>query len=111
MKVIAVLIVLTGLVIGIGAVLEFRYFGPEARQFWVGVFTTPASVFFIAAGVLLWRRGRGARRVVLMAGLVMACATVAATALDVMGPPATLLGVVGALTALGWAWRSRALAV
>ena len=111
MKFIAVLMVLVGVVIGTGAVLEFRYFGPEARQFWVGVFTTPASVFFIVAGILLWCRGRGARRLVLMAGLVMACATVAATALDVMGPPATLLGIIGALAASGWAWKSRALAV
>jgi hypothetical protein len=111
MKFVAVLMALIGVVIGTGAVLEFRYFGPDARQFWVGVFTTPAGVFFTVAGILLWRRGRGARRVVLAAGLVMACATVAATALDVMGPPATLLGIVGALVATGWAWRSRALAV
>ena len=109
MKFVAVLMVLIGLVIGEGAAMEFRYFGPDARQFWVGVFTTPASVFFIIAGILLWRRGRVAQRVVLIAGLVMACATIAATALAVMGPPATLLGVVGALLATGWAWRSRAL--
>jgi thiosulfate reductase cytochrome b subunit len=111
MKFVAALMVLIGVVIGTGAVLEFRYFGPDATQFWVGVFTTPASVLFIVAGILLWRRGRGARRIVLMAGLVMATATLAATALDVMGPPATLLGFAGALTAIGWAWRSRALAV
>ena len=103
--------VLTGVVIGAGAVLEFRYFGPEARQFWVGTFATPAGVCFAVAGILLWRRGRGARRMVLAAGLVMACATVAATALDVMGPPATLLGVVGAVVATGWAWRTRAVDV
>lgn len=111
MKFIAVLMALIGVVLGAGAVLEFRYFGPDARQFWVGVFTTPACVFFIVAGILLWRHGQRARRVVLMAGLVMACATVAATALDVMGPPATLVGMVGALVATGWAWRSRALVV
>jgi hypothetical protein len=111
MKFVAALMALVGVVIGTGAVLEFRYFGPDARQFWVGVFTTPAAVFFTAAGILLWRRGQGARPMVLAAGLVMACATVAATALDVMGPPATLLGVVGALGATGWAWRSRALVV
>ncbi len=110
MKFVAVLMVLIGLVIGWGAAMEFRYFGPDARQFWVGVFTTPAGVFFIIAGILLWRRGQAARRPVLVAGLAMACATVAATALDVMGPPATLLGIVGALAAVGWAWRSRALA-
>ncbi len=111
MKLVASLMALIGVVIGTGAVLEFRYFGPDARQFWVGVFTTPAAVFFTVAGILLWRRGRGARRVVLAAALVMACATVAATALDVMGPPATLLGVVGAVAAAGWAKRSRALTV
>ena len=111
MKFVAILMALIGVVIGTGAVLEFRYFGPDARQFWVGVFTTPAGVFFTVAGILLWRRGRGARRLVLVAGLVMACATIAATALDVMGPPATLLGVVGALVATGWAWWSRAIVV
>ena len=111
MKFVAILMALIGVVIGTGAVLEFRYFGPEARQFWMGVFAAPAGVFFTVAGILLWRRGQGARRIVLLAGLVMACATVAATALDVMGPPATLLGVVGALVAMGWAWRSRTLAV
>jgi hypothetical protein len=111
MKVVAALLALIGLVIGAGALLEFRYFGPEARQFWVGAFTAPAGFFLTAAGILLWRRGRGARRVVQAAGLAMACATVAATALDVMGPPATLLGIVGALAATGWALRSRALAV
>jgi len=111
MKFVAVLMVFIGVVIGTGAALEFRYFGPETRQFWVGVFTTPAGVFFTFAGILLWRRARGGRRIVLLAGLVMACATVAATALVVMGPPATLLGIIGALMAMGWAWRSRALAV
>ena len=111
MKLVAVLMILAGVVIGAGAALEFRYFGPEARQFWVGAFTTPAAIFLAVAGVLLWRRGRGARRTVLASGLVMAGATVAATALDVMGPPATLLGMVGALVAVGWAWKSRAVAV
>ncbi len=107
MKFVAALMVLIGIVIGTGALLEFRYFGPETRQFWVGVFATPAGAFFTVAGILLWHRGRSARRIVLMAGLVMACATVAATALDVMGPPATLIGLVGALVAMGWARRSR----
>ena len=111
MKVVAVLMVLIGVVIGTGAVLEFRYFGPGTSQFWAGVLAAPAGAFFTLAGVWLWRRGRGARRAVLAAGLAMACATVAATALDVMGPPATLLGIVGALVAAGWAWRARPLTV
>lgn len=111
MKLVAVLMVIVGAIIGTGAALEFRYFGPEARQFWVGVFTTSAGVFFTVAGILLWRRGRNARRLVLLAGAFMACATIAATALDVMGPPATLLGVVGSLVAAGWAWRTHAPAV
>ena len=110
MKLVAALLVLVGVIIGTGAVLEFRYFGPGTRQFWAGVIATPAGAFFTVAGVLLWRRGQDARRIVLVAGLVLACATVAATALDVMGPPATLLGVIGAFVAMGWAWRSRAIA-
>ena len=110
MRLVAILLVVVGVVIGVGAALEFRYFGPEARQFWVGVFTTPACVLFIVAGVLLWRRGHKARRVVLLAGVVMAGATIAATAADVMGPLAALLGGVGSLVAAGWAWRTRAAA-
>ena len=111
MKFVAALLVLVGVVIGTGAVLEFRYFGPETRQFWAGVIATPAGAFFTVTGILLWLRGLGVRRLVLVAGLVMACATVAATAFDVMGPPATLLGIIGAFVAMGWAWRSRTLAI
>ena len=108
MKIVAVFMVLTGLVIGAGAVREFGHFRPEHTSFWVGVFTTPASLFFVAVGVLLWFRGPGIRRLVMLAGLVMATATVAATALATMGLPATLTGLAGALVALGWAWKTRA---
>ena len=107
MKVVAILMVLIGVVIGAGAVMEFRYFGPDSTQFWVGVFTTPASVFFIVAGVMLWLRGHRVRQVVLFAALSMAAATIAATALEVMGPPATLTGTIGAVAALAWYRWSR----
>ena len=107
MKAIAVLMVLIGVVIGAGAVQEFRYFGPESRQFWVGVFTTPASLFFVIAGVMLWLRGARVRRIVLLAALVMSTATIAATALEVMGPPATLISMIGVLFVIGWYWRNR----
>jgi hypothetical protein len=108
MKFVAILMVLAGVLIGAGAAHEFWYFGPETREFWVGVFATPAGFFFTVAGILLWRRGSGARRVVMIAALVMASATVAASALRVMGPPATLTGVISSLVALGWTWKSRA---
>jgi hypothetical protein len=108
MKIVAVFMVLTGLVIGEGAVREFAYFRPEHTQFWVAAFTTPASLFFVAVGVLLWFRGPRVRRLVVLAGLVMATATVAATALAIMGRPATLTGLAGVLVALGWAWKTRA---
>jgi hypothetical protein len=107
MKIVAVFMVLTGLVIGAGAALEFAYLGPEHTQFWVAVFTTPAGLLFAGVGVLLWFRGAGIKRLVVLAGLVMATATVAATALGIMGPPATLTGLAGALVALGWAWKAR----
>lgn len=107
MKVVAVIMVLFGIVLGYGAVMEFRYYGPDDSAFWVGVFTTPASVYFAIAGILLWRRGAAARGVVLTAALAMAAATIAATALRVMGIPATLMGLSGALLAIGWAWKSR----
>jgi hypothetical protein len=109
MKLIAILMVLAGLAIGVGAAPEFWYYGPESIQFWVGVFATPAGFFFTYAGILLWLRGSGARQVVLVAALVMVSATVAATALGVMGAPAALVGVVSSVVALAWTWRSRSL--
>lgn len=108
MKILALFMVLAGLVIGAGAALEFVYYGPEDAAFWVGVFTTPAGFFFAFVGVLLWLRGRAVRRLVMLAGLVMAAATLGATALAVMGPPATIVGMASALTALGWSWKSHA---
>jgi hypothetical protein len=108
MKMLAVFMVLAGLVIGVGAAPEFVYFGPAHTQFWVGMFTTPAGFFFALAGVLLWLRGPRIRRLVMVAALLMAAATIGATALAVMGPPATLVGLISSLTALGWAWKSRA---
>ena len=105
MKILAAFMVLVGFVIGAGAVLEFFYYGPEDTAFWVGVFTSPAGLFFALVGVLLWLRGPGIRRLVVLAALVMAAATIAATVLRVMGPPATILGMAGALGALGWSLK------
>jgi hypothetical protein len=110
MKAVAVLMVLVGVVIGQGAIAEFFYYGPESEQFWVGVFTTPISVFFVVAGVLLWLRGVRARQIVLVAAISMASATIAATVLKVMGPPATLTGMIGALVVVFWFWRTRGMA-
>ena len=109
MKILAVFMVLAGLTIGVGAALEFAYFGPDATQFWVGVFAMPAGFFFAFVGVLLWLRGPGVRRLVLLAGLIMVGATIAATALAVMGPPATIVGLTSALATLAWSWKNRAL--
>jgi hypothetical protein len=109
MKIIALVMVLAGFTVGAGAALEFVY-GPEAVQFWVGVFATPAGFFFALVGVLLWWRGPSVRRLVMLAALIMAAATIAATALGVMGPPATIVGIASALTALAWSWKTGALA-
>jgi hypothetical protein len=111
MKAIAIFMVLVGLATAWGAAMEFGYFGPESVQFWVGVFVTPAGLFFVFTGVMLWLRGHAARALVLVGACAMASATIAATLLRVMGPPATILGLAAALTAAGWAWRSRTLAV
>ena len=110
MNIVALVMVLAGLTIGVGAALEFVYYGPEAVQFWVGVFATPAGFFFALVGVLLWWRGPSVRRLVMLAALIMATATIAATALGVMGPPATIVGIASALTALAWSWKTGALA-
>ena len=107
MKFVAVFMVLTGLAIGAGAAPEFASFRPEHTQFWVAVFTTPAGFFFAAVGVLLLFRGPRVRRLVVLAALLLATATVAATAFRIMGLPATLTGLAGALAALAWAWKAR----
>jgi len=110
MNIVAVIMVLAGLTIGSGGALGFRYYGPEATPFWVGVFATPAGFFFALAGAILWWRGPSVRRLVMLAGFVMVAATSAATALGVMGPPATLVGMASALIALAWSWKAGALA-
>lgn len=106
MKAIAVVMVLVGATLAYGAILEFVYYGPEWRQFWVGVFTTPAGLFFAHAGVMLWLRGQRVRWTVLLSAFAMLSATIAATALEVMGRPATLMGVIGSLLAIVWFWRT-----
>jgi hypothetical protein len=103
--VVAVVMLVTAAVVGTGAALEFAYFGPESTQFWVGVFTVPASVFFAVAALAFWRSLRAARTLVVIAAVLMLAATSAATRLDVMGPPATLLAVIGSLVALEFGWR------
>jgi hypothetical protein len=107
MKAVGLLMVLIGVTLGIGAIMEFFYFGPEASQFWVGVFTTPAAAFFAVAGVVLCLRGLSGRSIVFLSALLMCTATIAATALGAMGPPATLMGMIGSLVVVGWFWRTR----
>lgn len=111
MKILAVLMVLVGLAIALPGANEFRYYGPDDVAFWVGVVATPAGLFFAGIGVLLWFRGSSVRRVVFLAGLVMASATIVGTAFAVMGPPATITGIVGSLAAIAWSWRSGAVTV
>ena len=109
MKIIAALMIITGVVLGAGALDEFRYFGPNTKQFWVGAFMTPASIFFIVGAVMLWRRATRARRVVMIAASVLIIAIIAAKVLDVIGPPAILIGVIVALISLIYVWKSRAM--
>ena len=111
MKLVAVLMVVIGAAVGAGAVLEIVYYPPGTPQFLAGVIAAPASAFFSLAGILLWRQGLRVRRTVLLAALAMATATVATTALDVMGIPATLLGIFGAFVATGVALRPRGFSV
>lgn len=107
MKIVAALMNLIGLVLGAGAVLEFQHFSADAKPFWVAVFMTPASAFFVLAGVLLWLYGQRVRKIVVLSAIVMAAATVAATMLHVMGPPATLMGMIGVIAVVVWFWRTR----
>lgn len=105
MKMIALTMILCGAAVGIGGALEFRYFGPGTPQFNAGLMAAPAGVLAVVSGLVSWRRGVSARRLLLLAGVAMLAATAGATALDVMGPPATVIGLLGGVAPLAWAWR------
>ena len=111
MKVIGVLMVLIGVALGIGSILELVYSRPQTSQFWVAVFITPVAGFFAVAGVVLWLRGLRVRWIVFLAALLMCTATVAATALGVMGAAPALIGMIGPLVVIGWFLRTRRVAV
>ena len=108
MKLVAVTMMVAGALTGYGGAMEFVYFGPGTPQFSAGLLATPAGILAVAGGILLWRQQWQARRFVVSAGIIMLAATVAATGLDVMGPPATVIGAIGGLAPLIWAWRRRA---
>jgi hypothetical protein len=105
MKIVAALMTVVGILLCVGALMEFVYFGSDTAQFWAGVLAAPAGALFSVAGGVLWRRGPAARRLVRLSAVVMIAATVGATALDVMGPPATLLGALVPTAALLVTWR------
>jgi hypothetical protein len=96
-----------GLVIGLGGADEFRYFGAATPQFWAGVLAAPAGAVAIAAAVQLWRRGSVAAPWVRVAAGALLVATLGGAALRVMGPPAILVGLIGAGIGGWWARRSR----
>jgi hypothetical protein len=110
MKAIGLLMVLIGVALGIGSIMELVYSRPETSQFWVGVFTTPAAALFAVAGVALWVRGLTVRWLVFVAALLVCTATVAGTALGVMGAAPALIGVIGPLVVVGWFLRTRKVA-
>jgi len=92
--------------IAYGAAMEFRYFGPGTPQFLAGLVATPAGLLGAAAAVALWRSGEPSWFVVATATALLA-ATLIATALDVMGPLATLLGLIGSIPPLVLGVRRR----
>lgn len=104
---IALLFFVSGVLIAIGGALEFRYFGPGTPQFLAGLVATPAGLAGAVGGILLWRSGRAARKVVIGCALALLGGTVVATGLDVMGPPATLLGLLGGFPPLIVVWRAQ----
>ena len=91
---------LVGGTIAYGAAMEFAYFGPGTPQFIAGLVATPAGLLMVIAAASLWMAHRRTRAITMIAGMFMLIATAIATYLDVMGPPATILGIVGGLVAL-----------
>jgi hypothetical protein len=107
MKVIATSMLFSGAAVGAGAALEFAYFGPWTAQFIAGLVATPAGLLGMAGGAALWRKGIRARALVTAAATALLLGTAVATALDVMGPPATIVGILGGLPSLLWVWKKR----
>lgn len=104
-RALALLLLVTGAVIGIGGADEFRYFGPSTPQFWAGVCAVPAGAAAVHAAWRLWRDGPAARGAVRAGALALLAACAAGAALRVMGPPPLLLGALTAGAALWWASR------
>ena len=105
MRTVAVFLGAAGATIAYGAAMEFAYFGPGTRQFFAGMVATPAGMLMVMAAASLWVEYRRAGAIMVIAGVFMLVATVAATYIDVMGPPATILGAVAGLLALTTARR------
>ena len=106
MKVAAFVVAICGAVIGTGAALEFAYFGFGTPQFWAGIVATPAGALMVASAAAAWRMGRRASTLLLLSGSAMLAATAFSTYVDVMGPPAILIGALGGVLAIGIALRS-----
>ena len=94
----AALMLVSSLLVAYGAAMEFRYFGPGTTQFVAGLIAAPAGLAGAIGAVALWLHGR--TRLVVFGATALLLGTLAATGLRVMGPPATLLGVVGGLAPL-----------
>ena len=95
---VAFVMLVSSLLIAWGGAQEFRYFGPGTPQFLAGLIATPAGLLGAAGAIVLGLRR--SRRIVIASALALLVGTLAATALDVMGPMATLLGLVGSIPAL-----------
>ncbi|HEV7396775.1 MAG TPA: hypothetical protein VGN86_09730 [Pyrinomonadaceae bacterium] len=96
--VLAVLNILVGLLLGIGAVQQLVVLGPVDRRvqlFFVGLAGMVVSVFFILSGVAIWRKWPGARRLVIVAATLSILFHVYAILPPhrYVGPPALIIGV------------------
>jgi hypothetical protein len=98
-RIAASVMLLTSLLIAYGGAMEFRYFGPGTSQFLAGLVATPAGLAGAFGAILLWR-SRRRTPAVMICSMSLLAGTLAATALGVMGPPATLLGCIGAAVSI-----------
>lgn len=102
MRAIALTMVVLGAMLAVGAADEFRYFGPDAHQYWVGFFVLAASITFTWAGFQLARRGKAALPVVRKATALMGTAVIAAGLIGDLGRLALLISVVCLLAVALW---------
>jgi hypothetical protein len=107
MKIVGVGMLITGIAVGTSGAAQLRYFDPGTEEFLTGILGVPSSLAFAGGGLLVWRQGSRAWRAAALSSAAMITSAIAAIAIRLTSPLATMLGVVVAGAVLWWAWGAR----